>query len=94
MTTVTQIENGKAFTGEAFVEGYVKVRAADDITRYIRLTVDGRLFDAIPGRPEFYSVKPGTPNAKDVWVKTLTDAKTGFEIEVRTFDSPEEGETR
>lgn len=94
MTTITQTFNGKAFTGDALLEGYVKVYSADEVTRYIRLTVDGKLFDAIPGRPEHYVPHPNIPNTKEVWVKRLTDEKSGFEIVVRTFDPPEQGTER
>jgi len=93
-TRIVQIENGHGFMGDALVEGYIKVLAPDNVIRHIRLTVDGKLFDAIPGQCQFYSPEPGTPHAKDVWVKSLTDEKTEFEIYVRTFDPPEQGTER
>ena len=91
-TKVTQNDNGRSYYGDAFLEGYVKVQAADQVDRYMRLTLDGALFDAIPGQPLYYP-PAANGSTKAVWVKVIVDSKD-ISFEIRTFDPPAEGTAR
>ena len=88
MATIKSVKNATIVTGIAFIEGVETTGPAGEVDQYLSLTVEGRMFDALAGPSK---VIPGT---RDCWLKTLVDPKMGYQIEIRTFDPPEEGVER